>query len=185
MAGWTTAPRDASPHPCVSVFICSLALFLTAGWPPPTDSLLSGFWEVFPLYIPWPTFFPLSLLPCPPLGTETGLSLHLAGLSFSPLSAPVPLPTYLASRTQGLALHASAALSPADAPVWEYLLTEAVFLSLFPRLPTAECTLTSQSYLRPFSPLRFHRCVQGFSLCMPSSLHSWICGVFTCIVSGG
>lgn len=40
------------------------------------------------------------MLPRPPLGTERGLSLHLAGLSFSPLSAPVPLPAYLASRTR-------------------------------------------------------------------------------------
>lgn len=46
-AGRTTAPRDASPHPCVSAFICSLGLFLTAGWPPPADSFLSGFWTFF------------------------------------------------------------------------------------------------------------------------------------------
>ena len=51
---------------------------------------------------------------------------------------------------------------------------------LFPRLPTAEYTLTSQLYLRLFSPLRFHRCVQGFSLCTPSSLHSPVWGFFTC-----
>lgn len=47
MVGRTTAPRDASPHPCVSAFICSLGLFLTAGWPPPADSFLSGFWVFF------------------------------------------------------------------------------------------------------------------------------------------
>lgn len=100
MAGRTTRPQRCLSHPCVSAFICSLGLFLTAGWPPPADSFLSGFWSRFFLFT-YPDL-PSSLCHCfhASLGTERGLSLHLAGLSFSPLSAPVPLPAYLASRTR-------------------------------------------------------------------------------------
>lgn len=107
----------------VSVF------FLTGSWPSPAGFFLFSLCVFL--------FTPLTyLLPCAvpshalPLELAS-LSLHLAGLSFSPLSASVPLLAYLASPHMGLLLHASWWSFLTGIPVWKQLLTYAVLYFLY------------------------------------------------------
>lgn len=94
VAGWPTVPRDASPHPCVSVFICSLGLFLTGGWPPPAGLFLSG---VFLFTYPDLPSSHCHSFPHPPLGTGKLISPSCRAEFLSSVCPCVPLPAYLAS----------------------------------------------------------------------------------------
>lgn len=89
------SPESLSP-PAVSVLLCTLGLFLSGAGLLLLVSFSPGlcmFFSLHPLTYLLPTVIPSHTL----LLEQASLSLHLTGLSFSPLSALVPLPVYLAS----------------------------------------------------------------------------------------
>lgn len=82
------------PFSTLSVFLCSSGLFLSGGWQLLAGFFLSSlFFFLHLLTYLLPTVIPSHILP----SEQASLSLHLAELSFTIVSAFIPLPAYLAS----------------------------------------------------------------------------------------
>lgn len=165
MAGWPTVPRDASPHPLCATLSLLPGLFLTGVCPPLSGFFLSSLC-VF-LFIPLTYLLP-TVIPSHALALEqASLSLHLAVLSFSLVSASVLLPAYLASLLRAsqsvLVLISSLQVHLSGSSYWNM---QFVWLVLSPCIPITGCTLTSQPYEIPF-PWDFMVCTKvSFFLCV-------------------